>query len=204
MHGFNNPPSGSGDPAGAKAESGHALFPTAIGVCGIAWGPGGVLAVQLPEADAPRTRARLLKGLPPLPEVAQPPASAQACIEGIQALLTGQARDLLEMELDMARLTPFQREVYAVARAIPPGQTRTYGDIAREVGGAGMARAVGQAMGHNPFAPVVPCHRVLAAGNRPGGFSANGGAHTKLRMLAIEGALERSLFDVAPGATPGA
>ncbi|MDO9438801.1 methylated-DNA--[protein]-cysteine S-methyltransferase [Hydrogenophaga sp.] len=176
-------------------EGGHLLFPTAIGTCGIAWGPGGVIALQLPEADAPRTRARLLKGLPPLPEVAQPPAGVRAAIEGVQDLLTGMSRDLLEITLDMARLTPFQRQVYAIARAIPPGQTRTYGEIARELGDVRLARAVGQAMGHNPFAPIVPCHRVLAAGNRPGGFSGGGGAVTKMRMLAIEGALEPDLFD---------
>ena len=80
------------------------------------------------------------------------------------------------------------QRIYAIARRIPPGQTRTYGDIAAELGDKGLSRAVGQAMGHNPFAPVVPCHRVLAAGNKPGGFSAGGGALTKLRMLDIEGA----------------
>ena len=169
-------------------EGGYALFDTAIGVCGIAWGAGGVVAVQLPEADAERTRARLLKGFAPLPKLAQPPTAVQAAIDGVQALLQGAPRDLREIELDMARLTPFQREVYAIARAIPPGQTRTYGELARELGDTGLPRAVGQAMGHNPFAPIVPCHRVLAAGNRPGGFSAGGGAITKLRMLAIEGA----------------
>jgi len=176
-------------------EIGHALFNTAIGVCGIAWGAHGVLAVQLPEADAPGTRLRLLKGQPPLPEAA-PPASIQAAIKGVQAVLEGRSRsDLREITLDMSRLTPFQRQVYEFVRAIPPGQTRTYGEVAAALGDAGLARAVGQAMGHNPFAPVVPCHRVLAAGNKPGGFSAGGGARTKLRMLMIEGALERGLFD---------
>ncbi len=169
-------------------EGGHALFDTAIGVCGIAWGPGGVVAVQLPETDAQRTRARLLKGLPPLPEAVDPPVAVQVAIEGVQALLRGEVRDLCEVALDMSRLTPFQRAVYAIARAIPPGQTRTYGDLARELGDVGLSRAVGQALGHNPFAPIVPCHLVLAAGNRPGGFSAAGGAATKLRMLTIEGA----------------
>lgn len=180
-------------------KGGHALFDTAIGVCGIAWGPGGVVAVQLPEADAPRTRARLLKGLPPLPEVERPPAPVQAAIEGVQALLEGRSRsDLREIELDMTHLTPFQREVYALARSIPPGQTRTYGEMAEALGDVGLARAVGQAMGHNPFAPIVPCHRVLAAGNRSGGFSAGGGVATKLRMLQIECAQiggEPGLFD---------
>jgi len=179
-------------------EGGHALFDTAIGVCGIAWGAAGVVAVQLPEADAHRTRARLLKGLPPQPVAADPPAAVQAAIDGVQSLLNGEARDLREVVLDMSRLTPFQRDVYALARAIPPGQTRTYGELARELGDVGLSRAVGQALGHNPFAPIVPCHRVLAAGNQPGGFSAGGGAITKLRMLAIEGARPSgtaSLFD---------
>ena len=174
-------------------DGGHTLFDTAIGAIGIAWGPGGVVAVQLPEADAPRTRARLLKGLPPLPEVSQPPAPVQAAIEGVQALLAGTSRsDLQEIALDMSGLTPFQREVYALARAIPPGETRTYGDVAAELGDKSLARAVGQALGLNPFAPVVPCHRVLAAGGKPGGFSAHGGAAAKLRMLAIEGARPES------------
>ncbi len=182
-------------------EGGHALFPTAIGVCGIAWGAAGVVAVQLPEPDAARTRARLLKGLPPLPEVSSPPAEVQAAIEGVQAVLEGRSRsDLREIPLDMSRLTPFQREVYAFVRAIPPGQTRTYGEVAEALGDPGLSRAVGQAMGHNPFAPVVPCHRVLAAGGRSGGFSGGNGVPTKLRMLQIEGAQigAPGLFDGEP------
>ena len=181
-------------------EGGHALFHTAIGVCGIAWGSGGIVAVQLPEADAARTRTRLLKVVPESPEEAVPPAEVQAAIEGIQALLSGETRDLREVALDMARLTPFQRDVYAIARAIDPGQTLTYGDVAKALGDPGLARAVGQALGHNPFAPIVPCHRVLAAGARSGGFSAGGGVATKLRMLQIE----RARFGDAPGLFDGA
>ena len=168
---------------------GHALFDTAIGRCGIAWGPLGLTAVQLPESNDAGTLRRLLKdvdGGEVVPEV--PPLAAQA-IAGIQALLRGERRALQELPLDMSALTAFQRAVYALARNIPPGQTRTYGEVARELGDARLARAVGQALGHNPFAPVVPCHRVLAAGNRPGGFSASGGTATKMRMLAIEGAV---------------
>lgn len=183
-------------------DGGHTLFDTTIGAIGIAWGPHGVVAVQLPEADATRTRARLLKGLPPLPEDAHPPAPVQAAIEGVQALLAGASRsDLREIALDMSGLTPFQREVYALARAIPPGETRTYGELAQALGDAGLARAVGQAMGHNPFAPIVPCHRVLAAGGRSGGFSGGSGVPTKLRMLQIERARignEPGLFDGEP------
>jgi methylated-DNA-[protein]-cysteine S-methyltransferase len=167
------------------SAAGHALFDTVIGVCGIAWQGGLVVAVQLPETDGARTRARLLKGLPPLPE-ARPPAAVQGAIAGVQALLQGEPLDLRDVALDMSRVSPFQREVYALARSIAPGHTRTYGEIAEALGDVGLARAVGQALGNNPFAPIVPCHRVLAAGGRSGGFSGGSGVPTKLRMLQIE------------------
>lgn len=181
-------------------DRGHTLFPTVLGLCGIAWGPRGVLAVQLPEADAQRTRARMLRACGGCEAEAVPPEPVRHAIEGIQALLLGAPRNLLEVVLDMERLSDFHRRVYAYARAIPPGSTRTYGEVAEALGDKSLARAVGQALGHNPFAPVVPCHRVLAAGQRAGGFSAEGGTRTKLRMLEIEGAPlgaagQRGLFD---------
>lgn len=170
------------------ADPGHLLFETALGTCGVAWGTGGIVAVQLPERDAAATRARLLRGLPLCQGTGDPPPYVCSAITGIQAMLAGEPRDLREVPLDMSRISPFHQQVYAIARAIPPGRTRTYGELAQQLGGLGLARAVGQALGMNPFAPVVPCHRVLAAGDRPGGFSAEGGAATKLRMLQIEGA----------------
>ncbi|PJI97263.1 methylated-DNA-[protein]-cysteine S-methyltransferase [Acidovorax sp. 69] len=191
-------------PIGTDAQEtacGHTLFATALGTCGIAWGPGGIVAVQLPEANAQATQARLLRGLAP-GTYGQAMPSALVChaIAGIQALLAGQPLDLQELPLDMSRISAFHQQVYAVARDIPPGQTRTYGEVAELLGGKGLSRAVGQALGLNPFAPVVPCHRVLAAGDKPGGFSAGGGALTKMRMLQIEGAWlggTRSLFGEA-------
>jgi methylated-DNA-[protein]-cysteine S-methyltransferase len=171
------------------ADIGHALFDTAIGRCALAWGPLGLTAVQLPEdCDAATVRRLLASTEPSEATTALPPLAVEA-IAGVQALLSGERRDLQALPLDMSRLTVFQCAVYAIARAIPPGQTRTYGEIASELGNVTLARAVGQALGHNPFAPVVPCHRVLAAGNHPGGFSATGGAATKMRMLSIEGAV---------------
>ena len=188
------PPAHSAHPAHHSAPHsapghGHALFDTAIGSCAIAWGPGGIVAVQLPEADADATRARMLRGLPAqCGAAAEPPPAVRSAIEGIQALLAGQPRDLREVPLDMSRISPFHQQVYAIARAISPGSTLTYGEVAVQLGNKGLSRSVGQALGLNPFAPVVPCHRVLAAGGKPGGFSAGGGAATKLRMLEIEGA----------------
>ena len=178
---------------------GHALFDTAVGRCALAWGAAGLRAVQLPEQDDAATVARLLRASGPC-HAATPPPDAAAAIQGIQALLQGHKLDLREVVLDMTQVSGFHQRVYAITRAIPPGQVRTYGDIAEQLGSKGLARAVGQALGLNPFAPVVPCHRVLAAGDKPGGFSAGGGALTKMRMLQIEGAClggTRSLFGSA-------
>ncbi len=166
---------------------GFTLFDTAIGRCGIAWGERGVVGIQLPEARELATRARVLQRFPDAREEA-PPADVERAVEGIVALLRGQPSDLSAVALDMERVPSFHRRVYEVARTIPPGATLSYGDIAAQLGAPGSARAVGQALGRNPFAIIVPCHRVLAADGRIGGFSANGGITTKLQMLSIEGA----------------
>ena len=167
---------------------GHALFDTAVGRCALAWGEAGLRAVQLPEHDDAATVARLLRACGPCQAATTPPPDAAAAIQAIQALLQGHKLDLREVVLDMTQVSDFHQRVYAITRAIPPGQVRTYGDIAEQLGSKGLARAVGQALGLNPFAPVVPCHRVLGAGFQAGGFSATGGTATKLRMLQVEGA----------------
>jgi len=166
---------------------GFALFPTAIGACGIAWGEHGLVGVQLPEGSESITRTRLARRFAPTRECAPPPVLQQA-VDDITALLGGKPKDLLDVPLEMQALPAFDRQVYALSRHILPGQTRTYGELAQELGDPGLARAVGQALGRNPFPLVVPCHRVLAAGGKLGGFSARGGLVSKLRLLAIEGA----------------
>ena len=163
------------------------LFDTSIGKCAVAWSERGVVGIQLPEGDAAATEARVRSRFPGAAK-GEPTSPIKAAISAMQALLRGEPCDLERVELDMDGVPPFHRRVYAAARAIPPGETSSYGEIASRVGSAGSARAVGQALGRNPFAIVVPCHRVLAAGGRAGGFSANGGVATKLRMLCIEGA----------------
>lgn len=167
--------------------NGFALFTTAIGECGIAWNDAGIAGIQLPEADAGETRARLARRFPGAEEQT-PPEQVQAVIAAIQALLRGEAVDLSHVQLDMQGIGEFERRVYEIARTIPAGATLAYGEIAARLGDPGLARAVGQAMGRNPFPIIVPCHRVIGADGRPGGFSANGGAGTKLRLLDIESA----------------
>ena len=165
---------------------GFALFDTSIGRCAVAWNERGIAGVQLPEARESVTRARMLKRFPGLAEIAAPRPIA-AAIKSIQSLLAGKAADLGRIVLDMERVTPFHRRVYEAARTIPAGRTLSYGEIARQIGSPSSARAVGQALGRNPFPIVVPCHRVMAAGGKTGGFTAEGGVATKVRILALEG-----------------
>jgi methylated-DNA-[protein]-cysteine S-methyltransferase len=172
-----------------RAMVAHAftLFETPIGRCGIAWSEGGIVGVQLPEGRDAATRARVVRQFPGAIEAAAAPPHVRQALEAIVALLRGESRDLSDIALDMTGVPPFHRRVYEVARTIPSGATLSYGEIATRLGAPGSARAVGQALGRNPFAIVVPCHRVLAAGGKMGGFSANGGITTKLRLLTIEG-----------------
>lgn len=174
------------------------LFHTPIGVCAVGWRDGDderLAGAWLPDADAPRLRARLQRWHSAARESAPTPM-ARAAAAGIAALLAGERRDLREIALDWGDAPDFERRVWAAARAIDPGRTCTYGELAAAIGeGAGAARAVGQALGRNRFAPIVPCHRVLAAGRASGGFSAPGGIDTKLRMLEIE----RARFGAEPG-----
>ena len=174
---------------------GYALFDTAIGVCAVAWNVRGLAAVQLPEGDEAAARARLRRRFPGAEEAPPPPEAAQA-IGLIRRLLEGEAVDLTPIRLDLEGVPAFERSVYQAIRRVPPGTTVTYGDLARELGDATQAQAVGQALGRNPFPIVAPCHRVVAAGGRSGGFSARGGVATKLRLLAIEGSAQPGLFDL--------
>jgi methylated-DNA-[protein]-cysteine S-methyltransferase len=169
------------------SAQGFALFETAIGGCGIAWGARGIIGVQLPERNDRATRDCLSRRFPDACE-ADPPSDVQHAIDSIVALLCGEARDLSFIALDMEGVPPFRQAIYAVLRGIPAGATLSYGEIATRLGGGSAAREVGEAMGKNPFPIIVPCHRVVAAGGKVGGFSAAGGVTTKLRLLNIEGA----------------
>lgn len=168
-------------------------FETALGLCAVAWRVDGlIVGSQLPEVDAAATRRRMLVRFPSATE-ALPPSDVQTAVRGVQRLLAGEACDtaeLLAVQLDDSALPAFHIQVLALTRRIPVGQTLTYGQIAAQLGAPGAARAVGQAEGSNPFAPIVPCHRVLGKGRGAGGvgtgFSAHGGVATKLRLLAIE------------------
>jgi methylated-DNA-[protein]-cysteine S-methyltransferase len=164
-----------------------AIFDTAIGSCGIVWSACGVAGVQIHDGSERATRARLLRRFAGAQE-ALPPAEVQQAINGITALLRGEKRDLKEVTIDTGDLPEFNRKVYDIARSIPPGSTLTYGEIAERLGDKLLARDVGQALGQNPIPLIIPCHRVLAAGGKTGGFSAPGGVVSKLRLLTIEGA----------------
>lgn len=157
-------------------------FDTALGRCGLVWSERGIVASLLPDASP----ARLARRHPTARPVTELPPHIAHAVDGIRALLGGEVRDLSDIPLDERGIPEFRRQVHALTRAIPPGQTRTYGEIAAALGQPGAARAVGRAEGDNPFPPIVPCHRVMGAGGAPTGFSAPGGVETKRRMLLIE------------------
>ncbi|HZO93725.1 MAG TPA: methylated-DNA--[protein]-cysteine S-methyltransferase [Candidatus Baltobacteraceae bacterium] len=166
---------------------GYTIFPTALGWSGVAWRGERVLGASLPIASAETMRGRFARRFPNLTERDAPGAVALA-IEGVCALLRGErAPQLDELVLEMDGVAELPRRVYEVTRTIPRGSTLTYGAIAAQLGDRNAARAVGRALGDNPFAPIVPCHRVLAADGTMHGFSAAGGVAMKLRLLELEG-----------------
>ncbi len=166
----------------------HHVFDTAIGPCGVAWNDRGLSAVQLPEKDRATTERRLVAKAASA-GAAEPPPAIAAVVADIQRCLAGEAVDFAAVAVDLSGLDPFRQKLYETMRALPWGETTTYGDLAKKLGATGWegARDVGEAMGRNPVPVVIPCHRVLAAGGKLGGFSAHGGAKTKAKLLALEG-----------------
>jgi len=172
-------------------RNGLKFFDTPIGLCGVAWngdGPPVISHFALPEASDSLTRERLAHRAGGA-EATSLPIEIIQLIERIQKHLAGELDPFLDVPLDLAGVIDFARDVYEFSRGIPPGATRTYGEVATGIGKPGTAQAVGQALGRNPIPLIVPCHRILAAGGRPGGFSAPGGTATKSRLLQIEGAV---------------
>jgi methylated-DNA-[protein]-cysteine S-methyltransferase len=187
-------------PAATTNKPAYAVFDTAIGRCALVWRGGLIIGAALPEADDARLRARVARRFAGAAEEALRPFAA-AAIALVVRLLSGEAPDLAGIELDLTDSSAFERAVYAAARAIPCGETRTYGELAGTIGQPGAAQAVGLALGRNPVPIIIPCHRILAASGKSGGFSALGGVATKFRMLQIEGAVrpgEPSLFERLP------
>jgi methylated-DNA-[protein]-cysteine S-methyltransferase len=187
------------------AGRGYSIFDTAIGRCGIAWGDSGIVGVQLPEAREIETRRRLFRLYPDARELA-PPLYVETAIDGIAALLRGEAADLSEVTLDIDGIQAFNARVYAFTRTIPRGETRTYGEIAASLRASGALHSVAQAIARNPFVIIVPCHRVLEAGGNADRMSPNGGSISRRRLLSIEGAGSpgsKTLFDaLLPVAPP--
>lgn len=164
----------------------YTLFETAIGVCGVAWSDRGLTRMQLPESDPKATEARLAAWDAGAAQGHPTPEAAKA-IAALQRYFAGERTDFNDLALDLGAMSPFYQSVYAATRKLGWGQTTSYGELAAEVGSPGAARAIGQAMSRNPVPIIVPCHRLLASGAKPGGFSSFGGTLTKGRLLQMEG-----------------
>lgn len=182
----------------------YTVFDTAVGRCAIAWGQNGVLGVQLADVREIETRRRLLRQFPEAREL-PPPADVQYFIDSIGIALRGQFAELSDIPLDMSDLSPFDCRIYEMVRRIPRGETRTRAEIATQVGSPGIVHSLAQALARNPFALVVPCHRVLESAGRIDGIPTNGGAMTRARLLSLEGALPSrgsTLFDALLSVAP--
>ena len=169
-------------------STGYAVIDTELGFAGIAWNDAGVTRFQLPSADPEATTRRLLRHTPE-GKAAMPPSPITETVEAVKRYFGGDRIDFSDVTLDLAGQSDLFREIYAAARRVGYGETTTYGRLAKEMGRNNWeaAREVGQAMAKNPVALIIPCHRVLAAGGKIGGFSAPGGTETKAKMLALEG-----------------
>ena len=165
----------------------YLIFETAGGFCGIAWSDAGVTRFQLPTKSAESTERLLLRRLAAA-EPGTPTPLIQEAVAAVKRYFEGEEIDFSDVHIDLDGQDAFFRDIYAAARRIGWGHTTTYGTLAKELGaGPEAARDVGQAMAKNPVALIIPCHRVLAAGGKVGGFSAPGGSSSKLRMLELEG-----------------
>ena len=163
------------------------IFETERGYCAIAWNDTGVVNFRLPEKSAEATRKSLLRRLPDATPAAPPPAIA-AALAAAQHYFSGEKTDFSAVPLDLSKQGDFFQKIYAALRRVGWGETTTYGALAKQFGDDWeIARDVGQAMAKNPIPLIIPCHRVLAAGGKVGGFSAPGGAATKAMMLTLEG-----------------
>jgi methylated-DNA-[protein]-cysteine S-methyltransferase len=185
----------------------YAIFDTALGRCGIIWSSTGVVAVQLPEAREIDTRRRIFQVHPEAREQ-RPSENAELAIEGIVGLLQGGEPDFSDVSLDAGGVPGFNRRVYEYTCTIPRGETRTCHEIAKALGASGAVHSVAQAIAKNPYMLIVPCHRVLEAGNYTDRLSPYAGMISKRRLLALEGAhpvTSKTLFEVLlPVAPPRA
>jgi methylated-DNA-[protein]-cysteine S-methyltransferase len=160
------------------------IFPTAIGTCGIAWSEEGLTRFQLPERD----EAALLQRMAMADRwTGAPPSSIAKAVAELERYFRGEEVNFSTLRLDLRASGPFHKAAYAATRSVRWGRVATYGEIAGVMGSPGAARAVGHALSLNPIAVIIPCHRILAAGGKIGGFSAHGGVDAKARLLEIEG-----------------
>ncbi|MEQ9436903.1 methylated-DNA--[protein]-cysteine S-methyltransferase [Hyphomonas sp.] len=181
-----------------RAEARFHLFDTAIGPCGLAWSSAGLVQVQLPEASEAATESRLGRNAAASWSDALPPDISD-CEARMRAYFGGVETDFSDITLDLSRANEFTKRVYAELRKVGWGQNTSYGALAKKLGEPGAARAVGAAMGKNPWPLIVPCHRVLAASGKIGGFSAYGGRATKRHMLQLERADADGAAPMLPG-----
>ena len=169
-------------------NSGQMVFETGLGFVGIAWSAAGLTRLCLFQRDRTAVERRLERlGAAGTGDQSTAPAWVATLVRDIKAYAEGEEVDFSDVPVDLADVDDFRLAIYEAARKLGFGETTTYGELAKRAGHAGLPRETGQALGANPVPLVIPCHRILAAGGKIGGFSAPGGSTTKERMLALEG-----------------
>jgi O-6-methylguanine DNA methyltransferase len=183
----------------------YSLFDTPLGTCGIAWSesrghaaPYAVAFFQLPESTSELTELRIARSCGATKPSAPPEQIAHIIIR-VGKHLNGDIQNFRDVPVDLNSAGPFVQRVCEAARDIPMGKTVTYADLAGSFGRPSLARAVGRALGRNPIPLIIPCHRVMAAHGKPGGFSAYGGRATKAKLLALEGAVVNLCLELSAG-----
>lgn len=157
----------------------HTTFSTSLGTCAIAWTEAGITRFLLPDPERRSTGNT----------EADPPEWIRVIIERVQRHLAGELQDFADLRYDFSRVPEFVREVLRATLSVKPGHTASYGDLAAAIGQPpGASRAIGTALGDNPWPLLIPCHRIIAATGKMTGFSGPGGVATKVKLLALEGA----------------
>ena len=173
-------------PTESSASTGSAVFETALGFMGLAWSEKGVTRLFLAEKSRDAIERRLSRAFGTAPAQRIPPW-VEDLVAAIRAYAAGDEVDFSAVPVDLTGVDAFRLAIYDAARKLGFGETTTYGELAKRAGHGGLPRETGAALGANPVPLIIPCHRIVAAGGKIGGFSAPGGSASKERMLTLEG-----------------
>lgn len=170
----------------AIQAGGSAFLDTALGVLRLSWSEAGLTRLMLPGGLLQTAHSAIRRDVSNDREQETMPGFVSEARAALEAYAMGARVDFSGIPVDLTGADAFQTAIYEAARRLGYGKTMTYGELAEAAGHPGSARPTGAALGRNPVAIIIPCHRITAADGKLGGFSAPGGASTKQRLLSLE------------------